>query len=289
MEAGERGSLNDVMGQSVFAWDSRGHVLRTAYDVLRRPTDVFLTDGHSAEMLVQRTEYGEAEPNARAKNLRGRVVRFRDGAGGVASDEYDFKGNLLHGERQLAKEYKKALDWSAAVPLEADLYETRRTFDALNRPVTLTTPDASVIRSVFNEANLLERVNVNLQVAAAAAAFATDIDYNAKGQRELIEFGNGARTEYHCDEQTFRLTDLFTSRGAAFPADVLDPKNPPSGVQNLHYTYDPAGNITHLRDSAQQTVYFRNSRVDPVWEFTYDAIYQLIAAPGREHLGQAAD
>jgi RHS repeat-associated protein len=289
MEAGERRTLNDVIGKPVYRWDSRGHVFRNVYDALRRPTDVFLKDGNNAEILVQRTEYGEGEPNARGKNLRGRVVRVRDGAGVVVSDDYDFKGNLRHSTRQLAKEYKNALDWNLAVPLEVDLYETRTTFDALNRALTMSLADTSVIRSTFNEANLLERVDVNLQGSAAATAFVTNIDYNARGQRELIELGNGVRTEYRYDEKTFRLTDIFTSRGAAFPADGLDRTNPPSGVQNLHYTYDPAGNVTHLRDSAQQTVFFRNSRVEPVWDYRYDAIYQLIAASGREHLGQAAD
>jgi RHS repeat-associated protein len=57
-------------------------------------------------------------------------------------------------------------------------------------------------------------------------------------------------------------------------------------VQNLHYTYDPAGNITHIRDEAQQTIYFRNTRVEPSAKYTYDAIYRLIEATGREHLGQ---
>ena len=57
-------------------------------------------------------------------------------------------------------------------------------------------------------------------------------------------------------------------------------------MQNLHYTYDPAGNITHIRDDAQQTIYFRNKRVEPSADYTYDAIYRLIEATGREHLGQ---
>ena len=57
-------------------------------------------------------------------------------------------------------------------------------------------------------------------------------------------------------------------------------------MQNLHYTYDPVGNITHIRDEAQQTIYFRNSRVEPSAEYAYDAIYRLIEATGREHLGQ---
>ena len=58
-------------------------------------------------------------------------------------------------------------------------------------------------------------------------------------------------------------------------------------MQNLRYTYDPAGNLMHNRDDAQQTVYFRNRRVEPSAEYTYDALYRLIEATGREHLGQA--
>src|SRR5262245_58223530 len=83
---------------------------------------------------------------------------------------------------------------------------------------------------------------------------------------------------------------MLTWRDAvAFPNDC--PQPPPAGwlgcqVQNLHYTYDPVGNITHLRDDAQQTIYFRNQRVEPSADYTYDAIYRLVEATGREHLGQ---
>ena len=45
------------------------------------------------------------------------------------------------------------------------------------------------------------------------------------------------------------------------------------------------GNITAIRDNAQQTIYFRNQRVEPSNDFTYDAIYRLTQATGREHLG----
>ena len=66
-----------------------------------------------------RTVYGETRPNPEASNLRGKVVQLFDQAGVVTSDDYDFKGNLLRSQRQLAREYKTTLDWSAAVPLEA--------------------------------------------------------------------------------------------------------------------------------------------------------------------------
>ena len=39
-------------------------------------------------------------------------------------------------------------------------------------------------------------------------------------------------------------------------------------------------------DDAQQTIFFRNQRVEPSADYTYDAIYRLIEATGREHLGQ---
>ncbi len=58
-------------------------------------------------------------------------------------------------------------------------------------------------------------------------------------------------------------------------------------MQNLSYVYDPAGNITHIQDDAQQTIYFKNVRVEPSADYTYDALYRLIEATGREHLGQA--
>ena len=82
---------------------------------------------------------------------------------------------------------------------------------------------------MFNEANLLERVDVWLERAAEPAALldpnteapspvgVANIDYDAKGQRLRIDYKNGASTFYDYDPLTFRLTHLYTRRGAAFP------------------------------------------------------------------------
>src|SRR5581483_4436770 len=59
-------------------------------------------------------------------------------------------------------------------------------------------------------------------------------------------------------------------------------------VQDLTYCFDPAGNVTHIQDDADihNVVFFKNRRVEPSADYTYDATYRLIAASGREHLGQ---
>jgi RHS repeat-associated protein len=307
MEAGKRWMLNDVAGKPLYAWDSRDHRFRTAYDPLRRPTDSFLSEGGGAEIVIGRSIYGETRPNPEANNLRGQVVELRDQAGIVTNDKYDFKGNLLESHRRLAQEYKTTINWYGEVLLEPETYTSRTRYDALNRPTQLIAPHSdqpgttvNVIQPIYNEANLLEQIYAWLNRNAEPAGWldpttadlhaVTDIDYDAKGQRMLIDYGNGVRTTYTYDPLTFRLVHLLTRRNAGtFPNDCPQPPRagwPGSQVQNLQYTYDPAGNITHIRDDAQQTVYFRNKRVEPSAEYTYDAIYRLIEATGREHLGQ---
>ena len=98
----------------------------------------------------------------------------------MTTENYDFKGNLLSSQRQLVVEYKTTLDWSAAsVPLDTDVFTTSTTFNALNRPTSVTTPDLSVYRPTYNESSLLETLDVNLQGASAAMPFVANIAYNA--------------------------------------------------------------------------------------------------------------
>jgi RHS repeat-associated protein len=277
MEAGERWTLNDVIGALIRAWGSRGHVFRTEYDELRRHTRSFVTGADAndpdREILFQRTVYGEGQ--GAALNHRGRLFQVFDGAGVVTNEEYDFKGNLRRSSRRLLVNYRDAADWSLNPALESEVFTSHTTFDALNRPVTLITPDNSAIHPFYNEANQLERVAAHLGGADAVTIFVNDVDYNARGQRELIEYGNGVQTTYEYDPLTFRLRRLMTLRGA-------------EPLQDLTYTYDPIGNIVDIRDDAQQAIYFNNQVVEPHAEYIYDAIYRLVEAGGREHAGQVS-
>jgi RHS repeat-associated protein len=230
--------------------------------------------------------YGERQGDT--DNHRTRVYQVKDGAGVVTSELYDFKGNLLRSKRELLPDYKHAVNWQLNPVPNDGTFTTSTTYDALSRPLTVSTPDNSVYRPTFNEANLLDKIDVNLRSAAMATPFVTNINYNAKGQRELIAYGNGAETAYTYDPLTFRLMNLKTTRPPGLNGLASQLFANPTVVQDLRYTYDPVGNITRIEDAALKTIFHNQEQVDPISEYTYDAIYRLIEAKGREHIGQTA-
>ena len=279
LDAGERWLLADAAGAPRYAWDSRGFRHRTAYDALRRPVGTYLDDGGGGgETLVGRTEYGESLDRAEASGryLLGRAYRVSDGAGTLTTQAYGFAGNPLQASRVLAADPAAVPDWSRDVPLEAEEFATATAYDALDRPVLTTAPDASRGRPGYDEAGLVARVDVALAGTDDWQPYVTGITYTAKSQRERISYGNGAVTEYGYDPLTQRLRSLRTVRGAGV-------------LQDLAYTYDATGNVTRITDAAQQTVFFRNTVAEASADYTYDATYQLVAATGREHLGQLGD
>ncbi|MBK7637001.1 MAG: hypothetical protein IPJ13_24035 [Saprospiraceae bacterium] len=105
------------------------------------------------------------------------------------------------------------------------------------------TPDNSEHRPEYNEGGLLEKVKVKIRGNGVAKTFVSNIDYNAKGQRELIAYGNNTKTKYVYDEKTYRLSKIETKKGNQF-------------LQDLNYTYDPVGNITEIYDNAQKTIFY---------------------------------
>jgi RHS repeat-associated protein len=292
MEAGERWMLNNAIGNPIRTWDSRGFQRRMTYDALQRHVALFVTDTSGTEFLAEKTEYGESKPNPETTNHRLKPWKVSDGAGILVSDSYDFKGNLMRSTRQLLSDYKSQVDWVQNPQPETETFTGYTFYDALNRPIQMVAPHSNragtklnVSQSVYNEANLLERVEVWLEQDAepiglldpntATQHAVKNIDYNARGQREFIEYGNGVRTSYEYDNKIFRLIHLRTLRGT-------------KRLQDLSYTYDPADNIIAIRDDAQQTIYFDGEVVRPDTEYKYDALYRLIESHGREHIGQAS-
>jgi RHS repeat-associated protein len=277
MDTGGGTHLPDVTGAPCRLFDARGFEFAFGYDPLRRPLHATVTGpGIAGHARYEQTRYGEDAPDAQAANLRGRAVSQYDGSGVTHLLAYDFKGNLVRSQRQLAAAYREVIDWRQPPPLEERAYPASAAYDALNRQVSATSPDGSVTLSSYDPAGQLERVACRLRGAAHATDFAAHIGYDARGQRTLIRYGNGSHTRYTYDPETFRLTRLTTRHGKR-------------RLQDLAYTYDPSGNPTAVHDHAQQRIFFRNQVVDPSASYRYDAVYRLIEASGREHPGQARE
>ena len=283
VDAGDRWMLNDATGKPLLGWDSRGFRLEHRYDPARRPTDLLFQSGSAKAVLAERVVYGESAPNAAANNLRGKAHQQFDAAGVVTNAAYDFTGNLIQSARELLSDPTRQVDWSLtpAPALTGEVFAARTTFDALNRPLTSTAPDGSVVTPAYDDAGILVQVAVNLQGAATATPFVSNIAYDAKGQRTLIAYGNGAQTAYTYDPATFRLATLTTTLPST-------PGAAGATLQALSYSYDPVGNITHIADAAQQTVFFANQIVEPSNDYVHDARYRLIQAQGRESIGLAS-
>ncbi len=287
MDAGKRWMFNNAIGHPVKLWDERRHTFAFEYDILQRPISKLVSGGEN-DLPLTRFEYivyGEADQfsNPEVNNLRGQAVFIYDTAGKIINDQYDFKGNLLSSTRIFAKDYKNTPDWSGD-DLDSLLessgeyaFDTKTEYDAINRPIRQFAPDGSngepdssrsVTIPTYNEAGFLG--SMTIEKAGTTTHYVQNIDYDAKGQRTQIQYGNGIRTKYTYEPETFRLIQLRTTKAEN---EVL---------QDLNYTYDPMGNITQIEDLAIAVEFFSNSLIEPKSEYTYDSLYRLIAATGRE-------
>lgn len=277
MDTGVLRVFNDATGKIMQSWNDRLFIFRHEYDELLRPVRVFVKQDNNPEKLVSRTIYAACTPAEKALNRCGQIVEQYDAAGVIRNAAFDFKGNLLSSSRQLLKQYEEEPDWNQVnIPadMETDIYQSHTRYDALNRPLQMTMAEGSIIYPSFNEAGLLEKINVQHKGAGQAVTFVQQIDYDEKAQRKSILYGNNVLTKFSYDKHNFRLVRLLTTSG-----------NGNNLLQDISYTYDPVGNITQIEDKAQQVHFFNNAVVLPVNQYTYDAVYRLIQANGREHTG----
>lgn len=279
MDAGQRWFLYDCAGNSFRTWDERDHVFEVTYDLLRRAIAKKITGGDGPAPLNNEYEkiiYGESLPNPEASNLRLKPVVIYDAAGKTVQS-YDFKGNSVSIARTFAADYRAVPNWNVPNPdsaLETDPpYITTFEYDAVNRITKQTTPDASIFSPVYNSAGLLEKVALE-QTGIAKKLFVKNIDYNEKSQRTSITYGNDIAANYTYDAASFRLIRLQSKKLNNEP------------LQDLNYTFDPVGNITHAEDKNIPVIFFNNQKTTGLNTYTYDALYRLKQATGREHIAQ---
>ncbi|WP_444931019.1 SpvB/TcaC N-terminal domain-containing protein [Microbulbifer sp. SSSA002] len=275
-DSGQRWILEDVDGKPLRTWDERNHEFQYQYDLLGRPTESRVIGGDGVQPLdhlFERIFYGEAEPVPENNNLRGRVARYYDTGGLSLVQSYDFKGKPLNNHRQLFADYKGIPNWTdpnLIADLENEVFISTTERDALGRPTQSTAPDGSVELTFYNEAGLLQQKQFQPD-GGLLQTIINNVDYNSKGQRVRLELGNGVVTEYQYDSKNFNLLRVSSTAGGN---QVL---------QDLRFTYDATGNISHTLDDAVPVQFFNNQVTSGLSTYIYDAAYRLRTATGREN------
>jgi RHS repeat-associated protein len=274
--------LTDVAGQPLYHWDADGREFFTDYDALRRPLEQWCDT-----TILSKTNYGEGLSGDKTYNLRGQVVAGYDGSGKHHVDAYNFKGQPVTSYMQLLQDATIAdADWNALS--DADLVSNEVFFtaiisDALGRPVTsdtgrIITTTSGTSTEHNSSSYTYEKDGALKTVSMGSDVYVQDIHHNAKGQREAIWYGNGTKTSYTYDDLSHRLTRILTVNVNTASSHYNEQ------LQDLNYYYDASGNISLIRDDAQETVFFKNTIVTPEADYTYDALYRLVQGKGRESI-----
>jgi RHS repeat-associated protein len=303
VDAGSRLSLSNIFGNPIHDWDGRGFHVSTKYDRLQRKVETHVkgqespatdgcgsTAGLDLDQVVECIIYGEGQPDSDGKNLRGEVFNYYDQAGLLQFPLYNIQAQAVTVRRRLLADYKHEADWSDIDDrlLDPEVFETRYEYDALGRDTLEVTPDKSECRHRYNVTGWLNKIEViflNKDGSTAKETFIENVAYNADGGQQSVTSGNGVVTDYRYEHSTERLVNIFSSR----PAAGERRRTGASTLQNIAYTYDPAGNITRTRDHTHQTVFCDQQEVKALSNYTYDALYRLVKAKGRQHPGMERD
>jgi RHS repeat-associated protein len=279
VDAGQRFALLDAFDRDAIGWDARGFVVRHGYDLADRPTSVEVSGGDGPAPLNHRIEerqYGESladRDDARRRNLLGQVILARDGASETTIDRCDPEGHPLASSRRLRSETGKEPDWRTMVPLDPEIIEVKASFDAVGRIRGETLADGSTRGYEYLAGGELARVRLTTPDGKLASQPILDgVVRGARGELTAMMLGNGVRLAYAYEPDTYRLATQTAMRGARL-------------LQQLGYTYDPAGNIVRITDAAQEGAgaLISGIAVPAQRDHVYDAHYRLRQATGRVH------
>lgn len=276
-------TLPDVAGRPLWSCNAQGTVSTAAYEAAGaggRPLSLTETAFGAAVGRVreQHTYAPLAEAKWQAANLAGSQVELRNNAGISRPLSISLTGQTLAAEQRLLKPEIETPDWATTTPddTEAPL-RIIGTYDATGAP--LATTNAAGVTSItdyaINGAVAQTRLAYTEQGSVKEVVTLKDIRYRADGVVLSQTAGNGVIDRYEYDPKTQLLRRHLTERPKGHPQEPLI-------ISDLHYRYDPVGNIISLEDQGADPTWHANRQAIGLREYTYDTLYRLASATGRE-------
>lgn len=235
----------NASGQVVKSVDARGRTTEVEYDHAGRISRrVFPTLGEPAIVYEYCDASDACDP---ARNIVGRIAKVIDAHGEVEFD-YDERGRLGQHRRTWdefgsSTTYAVTFEYDSADRMRSRLYPQVAGAVA---PIKLT--------NRYDSGNLLD--GVDLESGGTTSALISKIDYDPRGQRSSVEFGNGLSSQFEYDDTRLHLRSITTTNTAG------------TKLQDLRYCHDREGNLTLRLDRAQ----------DKAFLYKYDALYRLVDA-----------
>lgn len=282
VDAGRNYQLDDALSRPALSLSATG-VKRTWAYLANQPADRVSTVTEHTEAgagkVIERFIWATPSASQQALNLIGRCVRHYDTGGLHQRSALSINGAVLYESRRLLRGDSQAnwqgtdeQAWNAL--LDTDALTHQYQLDATDTLITQIDPQLHRQRIAYDRLGLQKaswlRLNGQVEQPVVIAQH-----YSESGQLLRKEQGNGVLSTFTYDPCDLRLVGVRVERPAGHRLGA-------QRLQDLRYSYDPAGNVTAVEDTAQATRFWRNQQVPAQSRFVYDSLYQLVSASGRE-------
>ncbi|MGX1787139.1 SpvB/TcaC N-terminal domain-containing protein [Bosea sp. NPDC055332] len=261
--------LTDSLGNPLDRWDNASQHVRHAYDTLRRPTGLFVDPVTGTPYQAESLVYG-TDPTT---NSRNRIVIRRDQAEEARIALYDLTDQPTAETRQFPVEYDAPIDWSdpSKVPMLPKIWDLGAVFNRRSWALAQFNADGTVTATSYYVNGWIATSALAPDASQPAVPVMGARRYFANAQPTDSVFANGTTTSRGYDAQTQRLNAIRTLRTS--DSAVL---------QDDDFYYDAVGNVTRIVRKAEPPSFWRNGVTTPDNDYTYDSIYRLRLATGRQ-------
>ncbi|MCP2331280.1 polymorphic toxin-type HINT domain-containing protein [Actinoalloteichus caeruleus] len=223
----------DTLGQLVRTTDSRGESLAYTYDALGRRTGLYAdtTDGTRLAAWTYDTLL-KGFPTASTRYVDGNAYSISVTRYNRAGRPQGTRVSIPTSEGELAGNYNYST-----------LYTTTGQIFSQQLPATSDLTRETIHRD-YNSLGLPEKTR-GVLAGTTSVEYVSDTNYSAFGEALRLQLGSaGTRSwlTHYYEEGTRRLDRIVSHR-----------QMEPSLISDLHYSYDPAGNITSIVDRPAET------------------------------------
>ncbi|TDB59074.1 RHS repeat domain-containing protein [Photorhabdus khanii] len=277
VDTGRTITLSDIEGRSVLIINATGVRKKHRYEDNTLPGRLLaITEQvQTEEKITERLIWAGNTATEKDLNLAGQCVSHYDTVGLTQLNSLSLTGTVLSQSHQLLLDSQEA-DWTSEdqsiwqKKLSNNVYITQSKTDTTGALLSQTDAKGNTQRLAYDVAGQLKGSWLTLK-GQSEQVIIKSLTYSAAGQKLREAHGNGVITEYRYEPETQRLIGITTRR----PSDT-------KVLQDLRYEYDPVGNVIGIRNDAEATRFWHNQKVVPENIYTYDSLYQLIKATGRE-------